>query len=142
MVKCLCCNKLTQNPQFCSRSCSAKTTNKIPKRKKRINYCSSCGKERLNRAKICRLCIDQKRYTTLDFSHKYRGNIIRSRARSLMKDIKACAVCGYDKHVNVCHIKPIKAFAQHSVIDRINDISNLIVLCPNCHWEFDHKKRG
>jgi len=141
VAKCLCCNKLTQNPKFCSRSCSAKITNKmIPKRKKKINYCSSCGNERLNRAKICTSCIDKKRHrhTTLDLSHKYRGNCIRSRARSIMKHIKSCASCGYMKHVEVCHIKPIKSFPQYSKIDTINDISNLIVLCPNCHWELDN----
>jgi len=142
MVKCLCCDKLTQNLKFCSRSCSAKITNKVSKRKKQIHHCELCGKEKLNRAKICRSCIDKKKYTTLDHSHKYSGNCIRSRARSVMKHIKSCAQCGYDKHVEVCHIKPIQSFPSQTAIDIINHISNLIVLCPNCHWEFDNIKRG
>ena len=59
-----------------------------------------------------------------------------------MKHIKSCEQCGYDKHVEVCHIKPIQSFPSQTAIDIINDISNLIVLCPNCHWEFDNIKRG
>ena len=44
-----------------------------------------------------------------------------------------CKICGYDKHVHVCHIKPIASFSQETKISTVNDISNLVILCPNCH---------
>ena len=49
-----------------------------------------------------------------------------------------CQVCGYIKHVNLCHIKPIREFSGDSLLSEINAPSNNLVLCPNHHWEFDH----
>ena len=49
-----------------------------------------------------------------------------------------CELCCYDKHVEVCHIKPIGSFDGNTKISKINSYNNLILLCPNCHWEFDH----
>jgi 5-methylcytosine-specific restriction endonuclease McrA len=65
---------------------------------------------------------------------------IRALARSNFKDLvkKPCANCGYDKHVELCHIKPIKEFNADSKIKDVNSYENLIQLCPNCHWEFDN----
>lgn len=51
---------------------------------------------------------------------------------------KACYVCGYDKTYEVAHIKPVSDFDDTSLISVINDVDNLIALCPNHHWEFDH----
>lgn len=51
---------------------------------------------------------------------------------------KCCIVCGYDKHYQVSHIKAVSEFSGDSTIKEINDINNLIALCPNHHWEFDH----
>lgn len=55
-----------------------------------------------------------------------------------LKPTLKCSNCGYDKHVEVCHIKSISSFNNESKISEINDISNLILLCPNCHWELDN----
>ena len=48
-----------------------------------------------------------------------------------------CAICGYDKHVEVAHIKSVSSFTDESLISEINSIDNLIGLCPNHHWEYD-----
>lgn len=53
------------------------------------------------------------------------------------KDYK-CAVCGYDKHVEIAHIKAVSDFPETSTVAEINDINNLIGLCPNHHWEYDN----
>jgi hypothetical protein len=34
--------------------------------------------------------------------------------------------------------EPISSFADDTPIDVINAPDNLLALCPNCHWEFDH----
>lgn len=50
---CAVCNKLTSNPKYCSRSCSATSNNsKTPKRKKQYKICPTCGTEH-TRTKYC-----------------------------------------------------------------------------------------
>jgi hypothetical protein len=49
-----------------------------------------------------------------------------------------CKNCGYDRHVEICHIRPINSFPEDTPVAVVNDLSNLVALCPNCHWEFDH----
>jgi len=50
-----------------------------------------------------------------------------------------CDYCGYDRHVDVCHIKPIHEFDNsYSRVIEVNNPLNLICLCPNHHWELDH----
>ena len=52
--------------------------------------------------------------------------------------IERCYNCGYDKHVEIAHIQSVNSFSGDITLDIINHPSNLIHLCPNCHWEFDH----
>lgn len=49
-----------------------------------------------------------------------------------------CAICGYDKHIEVAHIKAVSEFDDSTPIKVINSIDNLIALCPNHHWEYDN----
>lgn len=49
-------------------------------------------------------------------------------------------LCNYDKHYEVCHIKDIKDFNGEETIYEVNNKTNLIHLCPNHHWEFDHNQ--
>ena len=50
---------------------------------------------------------------------------------------RECAICGYNKHIEIAHIKGVSEFDDDSLISEINDIDNLVALCPNHHWEFD-----
>ena len=50
-----------------------------------------------------------------------------------------CSNCGYNKHVETCHIKAIADFSPTVTIAEVNANSNLTLFCRNCHWEFDHK---
>lgn len=50
----------------------------------------------------------------------------------------SCVICGYNKHVEVAHIKPVSNFGDNASIEEINSITNLIGLCPNHHWEYDN----
>jgi hypothetical protein len=108
-------------------------------------YCE-CGKQVKGISLKCFECISADRpikelmYSTGPQSNTYIK--IRSRARTKAKQLgimqKGCVKCGYNKHVEVCHIKPISSFDISTMLSVVNDVSNLIVLCPNCHWEFDH----
>ena len=66
---------------------------------------------------------------------------LRQRARKLLIELgrTSCECCGYDKHFEAAHIKPIGSFPLDTPISDINSLENLVSLCPNCHWEFDNK---
>lgn len=69
-----------------------------------------------------------------------RSNIQNSARKIFFKNCldPKCIVCGYTNHVEVAHIKAVSNFSEDSLISEINDISNLIGLCPNHHWEYDN----
>lgn len=51
---------------------------------------------------------------------------------------KKCVCCGYEKHYEVAHILAVSDFEDDALISEINNINNLIALCPNHHWEYDN----
>lgn len=144
--------------QFCSKSCSNKTR---PRRTKKIAICDfeGCNNEvDYYTHRFCRTCKDMKRHhmakrggklysemTISDFVVRKGANkfdSIRGAARTLFRNLenKCCEECGWSHHVEVCHITPICDFDLNTTIDVVNDMSNLRLLCPNCHWLFDNKK--
>ena len=156
-VECLNCSKSfskknaeikkTSN-HYCSSSCAAKINGvKYPKRAvegnckdcftpipSSLTYCKKC--------KIEKISIDNQTLyeATRDGKKASRYCMIREKARKSLINSgveKYCKNCGYDKHVETCHIKSISSFELDITIKEINDLSNLVFLCPNCHWEFD-----
>lgn len=157
-MNCLSCQCETSNPKFCCRSCAAKYTNKIPKRKLR-RKCSNKDCEsivRNYRSKLCEQHFQENFKKKKEFilktkigDYRAKNNLlhassihahIRGFARSWFKDLtkKPCAACGYHKHVELCHIKPISSFGDEALVGDVNCEGNIIQLCPNCHWEFDN----
>ena len=115
--------------------------------------CHRCGEWCGSGRKYCKPCRDAVKteskehslstkksdavYSKGEISNRY--SLIRYHAREThLKHIKTCQNCGYSKHIEICHIKPIKHFSEQATIKEINHIDNIIGLCPNCHWEFDH----
>ena len=67
--------------------------------------------------------------------------LIRQHAHRMMRYYgkpQQCAICGYDRHVEVCHIKSIADFSDNALLSEINSKANLVYLCPNHHWELDN----
>ena len=149
------------NLKFCSRSCSTKfknTNNHSTKGKgKGKPKCATdnCQNKTVSYShKFCRKCIDEKQIflwsknpTKKQLEEQYIKKNHRSSAYSyirwhareiILKDKTSCANCGYDKHTEVCHIKPIQSFNDQCTLNEINSKENLIRLCPNCHWEYDN----
>ncbi len=52
----------------------------------------------------------------------------------------ACQNCSYSKHTEFCHIIPVSFYMKNpeTLLGTINDPNNILILCPNCHWEFDN----
>ena len=163
-VECLNCNKtfnkknsnIKRDPNnFCSRSCSASYTNKTSPKRALEGNCKECNTPIPSALSYCKDCStwvrspikgrfyydDKTLYeATRDGKKAARYCTIREYARKTLLRAgieKCCKNCGYDKHVEACHIKSISSFDLHTKIKEINDISNLVYLCPNCHWEFD-----
>lgn len=144
---------------FCSLSCSAKFTNHVvPKRAAKQHVCrtSLCLNLISVRRKFCKDCrpavvtratLDQwlKKWGTLgDLQHraKYQAHAhVRTIARTVYRVVggaRHCKVCLYAKHIDVCHLRDICDFPSSAPIALVNHPDNLVGLCKNHHWEFDH----
>jgi hypothetical protein len=119
-------SELSEN-NFCSRSCSAKFNNK--------------GRQR-NRPKKTLTIGEMHSRTSLSGKHSSWKNVsIRNLCRSWNKNLQnlPCQKCGYSKHTEFCHIKAISEFEKDTQLSVVNHPDNILVLCRNCHWEFDNK---
>jgi hypothetical protein len=152
--------------KYCCRSCAAKVNNVLYQKRVskyeglvRIgpstykNICPICGELKDIYAKHCHNC---KRANSLErmmlspmSNYVYNNGNARvkySKIRTMAREFldaweipQVCKVCGYDIHVQCCHIKPISEFDEHtSLIIDVNHPNNLVYLCPNHHWEMDH----
>ena len=131
---------------FCNQSCSAKMSNRSPKRphSEVVKPCTDCGKIIASTpGGRCANC-------WFRFQHETAGNLLKrevsrerisAHARRVIKDsLSACLVCGYDFAVEAAHIKPVKSFSADTPVKEMNLLENLIPLCPNHHLEFDRGK--
>lgn len=156
---CSLCGKETKNNKYCSRSCSSKVNNHLIPKRKTTRKCTKCDSAvKSYRHSLCETHHEEymknrfdyiKELTLQDYhTKKSLDNLhissknahIRLLARSHFKDLTKlpCYNCGYNKHVELCHIKPLRSFSLDSKIKEINSPNNIVQLCPNCHWEFDN----
>lgn len=149
MNNCLNCNKETKNAKYCSRTCSVSKNNKLqPKRQKKIKPCKLCKSPTKGRKVFCENCKGMEDIMTLA-ELKYKKslpqqtlNYIRYLSRQRGKKLfSQCVNCGYNKHIEIAHIKSITSFPDSAKLGEVNHPSNLLGLCPNCHWEFDHDEQ-
>ena len=159
MICLYCSQSLTSRNQkkFCSRSCAATYNNKVfRKRKAKLRKCRTCdtmiGGTKYGQRIHCFECINNKKHykgTPLEIqtieevvrragSNRYDN--IRVHARALYKkelSNPCCEQCGYTKHVELCHKRAISDFEKTTLVIEVNKRSNIMFLCPNCHWEYD-----
>lgn len=157
------CGKETTNAKFCSRSCSTSFNNRGVIRNSKTKKCKIDGCENFiqqnPRSVFC-----EKHYKEIGYKktseyiksitlgeYKERESLkgkhpswlysgLRALNRVWNKHLKKkpCANCGYDKHVELCHIKAITDFDESALLGDINSEENNIQLCRNCHWELDN----
>lgn len=162
-MNCLNCNKILEGKwakRFCNRSCAGQYNGRAhPKRsRERANWpkCRTCDNIVVAKYyKYCRDCIEKKKHyhgagplelQTIEQAIKRTGantyDKVRAHARYVLykEELKgSCEKCGYDKHVELCHIKPISSFSRDTLLSEVNRRDNVMFLCPNCHWEHDHQ---
>ncbi len=129
---------------FCSRSCAASYNNATSAKRTVEGECQQCGAPISRRNVYCAKCRasraieNQSLADAICLSNKASKYCrVREHARKLYKHITACELCGYDKHVEICHIKPLSSFDLTVLVSEVNKRSNIAILCPNCHWELD-----
>ena len=153
MNKCNLCGKLTNNPKFCSRSCSAKVSNqkRWTDHETQFGACKDCGADIVKKNKYCHECLALKfnfnnwaemTLGEVRAKRKYQPHsLVRNHARSLYlksEKPKFCIECGYELHFDVCHVKDIFQYSADTKLEVINSLDNLVALCKKHHWEFDN----
>ena len=140
--------------KFCSRSCSVTVTNVTHKKRQRTSQrwkkCPYCGKDCTSSWHVqCRSEYEgnrtlenvlnslsiQGRHPSWKFVH------LRHHNQKVNKELRKhpCQMCGYKLVVELSHIRPVRSFPLTATLSEVNDPSNILVLCPNHHWEFDHE---
>ena len=135
-MKCITCNKDTDNPRFCSKSCAAKYNNKITKVKPKAT-CVSCGNLLTKKSgkKYCSNRCQGRLKQELINQQILNGEPVRHQQirRYLIEQHGAkCMLCGWAKENIVTKKVPIEL--DHIDGDSENNkLSNVRLLCPNCH---------
>ena len=124
--------------KFCNHSCSAIYNNL--KRDKKVKV-ETPKKERPKKFEYLEGLTKKELFDLRGIYYKFRAIVRKHAHHTFMTSDKPkkCMECGYDKHVEVCHIKSVSEFEEGSLVTEINHIDNLIGLCPTHHWEFDNK---
>lgn len=149
MNNCLHCGTETANAKYCSRSCANRVNGSLfPSRKRIDRNCKHCAAALQTRRTTCDNCnpsfVDWQTVSLYELKSKalqqYAGQI-RSLARVAYRKSsqpKACVICGYATHYEVCHVRAISEFTPTDSVADVNALNNLVALCPNHHWEFDN----
>lgn len=138
--------------KFCCASCANSDNQRRVRSRRPVQLCPDCNEPMFYGSKKCSKCsinskfgisvIEKLTLEELQNMAKYQANArVRNHARRVyasQSPSKSCEVCPYDKHIEVCHIKPISSFPGNTLISVINQRKNLIGLCCNCHWELDN----
>lgn len=119
---------------FCSRGCINNSMRK-EKKEKKTRYALGDSV----------FFTKYKDLTKGDIFNKYKSwQSARSRIQKIARVIYnnnkeyKCIICGYNKHIEVAHIKAVSTFEDTALIlEEVNSINNMIGLCPTHHWEYD-----
>jgi len=130
---------------FCNSSCAAAFNNRLfPKKRSVRKACGKCLEmfpPPNYRIKTCSNCrpFRSRRRNLSELSKREAGRVVigRHAVRVMASRPKTCVICGYDRFVDVAHIKAVAAFSPQAKLAEINAPENLVYLCPNHHREFD-----
>lgn len=128
-------HKFTENLGYKSPRITKKVRNEIIERCNRLNISLV-----FNKNKDIEDRTKGDLFTTFKNWQSARSFIRRNSQEKYLKSGRPlkCKVCGYDKHVEIAHIKAVSEFSDETHIGEINSIDNLVALCPNHHWEYDN----
>lgn len=133
-MKCKMCKRDTENPRFCSRSCSQSYNNKF--RTKDRGQCLNCG---------TKLVLGQYKFCSGECNGEYLYKTVSIPKILVGESDNVDAIKRYlaETRGNICSICDNKGVHNHQPLvlqlDHIdgnsdnNQLENLRLLCPNCH---------
>lgn len=145
---------------YCSRRCSLAANLKVkPPNPAKIRICKRCGTEYKNEngyrsttkcpacprgaspSDLLRMTIAEVEASNNPSQGRDKYLRIRGQARNMYDYLTKlpCAHCGYEKHVEVCHIKAISDWPKDTLVSTVNARENIVQLCPTHHWELDNE---
>lgn len=158
-----CGNEFSRKPhsgsdsfKYCSRACASKviganlTAHSRSRARMIARKCSECSKDLgpTNKSGLCQQCynireVNRRSHLPLATLRESHGTLafhakVRAWARKHYTGAMECAVCGYDRHVDICHVRAVADFPPSATIKEVNHRDNLVALCRNNHWEFDN----
>ncbi len=110
---------------------------------KKRTYCSEFCQEKLKDTHNVKPKQPSRSAISIRPIIKVKKQHIRNHARRAYKEsdkCKECYICGYNDHFEICHIKSISSFPKSTLVEVVNQLSNLIALCPTHHWELDNNR--
>lgn len=133
---------------FCSKSCSASFNNtKHPKRNLK-GKCKKCKVITSSSRTYCKTCFqnnknDYSKITLQELkqicgSRNSYSTTLRYNARKILANaglLSKCFFCPYKTKVHAHHIRPVSTFPLTSALNEVNNLNNLIGVCPNCHTD-------
>lgn len=149
-MNCINCNQETNNPKFCSRSCSASYSNKFsPKRKRIIKFCIICNGETNNQNDLycSHKCYSTARWQTKVNQIESTGIIHNKGIYHSSKSAKKYISELNGPNCSVCNQEPLWNDKELiMILDHINGIpddwrpENLRLVCPNCDTQLSTYK--
>lgn len=146
---------VAKRKSFCNHSCAGSFNGANVVHRKRQRYCRICKTSDVKvGSKICAGCKEGRRRGArptdtlgeingrpcLAGRHpSWKHAHVRGLARTANQwRPKVCQSCGYSQHVEYAHIRALSQFPLTATIAEVNATDNIVILCRNCHWEFDH----
>ena len=134
MNACLHCGLPTTNPKYCSRSHAAIHTNKAAPKRQPQGRCLVCQlpvqanrqhcaahKRASSRSEYYDLTVAEFKARNAHLHPSYYRGHLNTLTRLLNAHRPhVCQACGYAKHVEYCHIKPLKAFPEITTIQELS----------------------
>jgi len=134
----------SKNQKYCDAKCA--NQHRVYKfRQNKYAICPVCSQKMAISSTRCRRCcktdLSKRTIDSLGKNSTYQAARIRQHAREIWINSgnpRACHICGYSKHYEVAHVKPIISFSRQTTLSVVNHIDNLLALCPTHHWELDN----
>lgn len=109
-------------------------------------YCSDCMESdsfeelKIIAYKSLTLAVYYLKLSVVGKHPSWRSSHIRFFNRSWNANLSSypCQYCNYSNHIEFCHIKPVSSYSDDTTLGEVNHPDNILILCPNHHWEFDN----
>lgn len=150
--KCDHCGKSYSTKEQSSKYCCTTCANRDIASKRNVptkdSFCKECGCSHSRNSEfcsqICRSTFEMKSISIGEaskYSQQNRYRSIRDKGNNFYKHYgksSECEHCGYSKHTENCHIRPVSDFEDGDTVWDCNKPDNMVFLCRNCHWELDN----